>query len=125
MASPHRSCRPGGLRSTTTAPSVSDGRGTLWEAPVGAGLKDRHKVADLGTREADIMCEQVQRGAQAPDDADGLSTRDAHSVRDGDRVVLADDLPEVPRGSELVVEAAIDDEEGVAARLLAVDDSVT
>jgi hypothetical protein len=46
--------------------------------------------------------------------------RDAHSVRDGDRVVrLADDLSEVPQGSELVVEAAIDDEEGVAARLLA------
>lgn len=77
--------------------------------PVGAGLKDRHKVADLATREADITCEQVQRGAQAPDDTDSLGTRDAHAVRDGDRVVLADDLPEVPRGGELVVEAAIDD----------------
>jgi dihydroxyacid dehydratase/phosphogluconate dehydratase len=35
---------------------------------------------------------------------------DAFSLRDGDRVVLACDVPEVPRGSELVVEAAIDDE---------------
>jgi hypothetical protein len=73
---------------------------------VSAGLEARHKVADLGTWGADTTCEQGQRGAQAPDDADGLSTRDAHSVRHGDRVVLADDLPEVPRGSELVVEAA-------------------
>jgi hypothetical protein len=84
-----------------------------------AGLRDRHKVADLGTWGADTTWEQGQRGVHAPDDADGLSTRDAHSVRHGDRVVLADDLPEVPRGSELVLEAA-DVEHAVFANRLIV-----
>jgi hypothetical protein len=70
---------------------------------VSAGLKGRHKVAELGTRGADRTCEQLRWSAPAPDDADGLSTPDAQSVRHGDRVVRAHDLPEVPRGSELVV----------------------
>ena len=56
------------------------------------------------------MGEQVQRGAEPADHADDLGAWGLHPVCNSNRVVLPDDLPEVPGGGQLVVESAVDDE---------------
>src|SRR3546814_2202521 len=47
----------------------------------------------------------------------------AHTVGDRDRIVAADDGAEISRGGELMVQPAIDDEEGLAVADLAIDDA--
>ncbi len=56
-----------------------------------------------------------------PDDVTVSSARSGIAVRDRDRIVAAHDRAEIARGREMVVEPAIDDEEGLAAALLPVD----
>ena len=52
-----------------------------------------------------------------------LAPRALHAVADHHRIVLADHLAEVAGRREMVVQAAVGDEEHVAARNLAVDDA--
>ena len=127
---------PGGARWSRRTPSfgrchtstserrrvAEEGGGAGGEA-VGAGLEEDHEVADLAARQAHLVAEQVQRactGSRPP----GPSRPPPRLILlpDRDRVVAADDLAEVARGGELVVHAAVDDQEGLAAGHLAVDD---
>ena len=56
------------------------------------------------------------------DDACDLALAALHAVADADRIVLADHLAEVAARREMMMQAAVGDEEYVAARNLAVDD---
>ena len=49
---------------------MAEERGRARGQPVGAGLEDHDQVADLGPGQRDVVGEQVERRAQAADDAD-------------------------------------------------------
>src|SRR6185437_13535343 len=65
--------------------------------------------------------QKIQRRAQGPHDADAFPCRAADAVADQHRIVLADDLPEVSRSGQMMMQAAIGDQEYLAPRDLAID----
>ena len=87
---------------------------------VGAGLEHRDQIADLGHRQLDVVAEQVQRGAQRAHHGHRLGRRLGQPVGHRDRVVAPDRLAEVARSGQLVMHPAVDDQERLAPRLLAV-----
>src|SRR5215472_1186835 len=91
--------------------------------PVSAGLEDDHEIADLGLRQFRLVGQEVERGAEATDDARCLGCGRAHAIADRDRVVAPDHLAEIPRRRELMVETAIGHEKNLAARDFPVDDA--
>jgi hypothetical protein len=89
---------------------------------VGAGLEDGDEIARFGARRHDVVGETVERRAQAADDADLLLRLGAEAAGDRHRIVATDDLAEIARSGELVMHAAVGDEEGLAVALLAIED---
>src|SRR5690606_19934159 len=78
---------------------------------VGPRAEDRDEVADLGTGQQRLVGEPVERRAQAADDIrlfDRLRTVPAGDRR---RVIAPHDSAEVARSGELVVQAAVGDQE--------------
>lgn len=91
-------------------------------AAIGAGEEQRDQIPDKGSRKRDLVGQPVERGAQAADNRHGFQAR-AVPACVGDRIVAPDDGAEIARGRQLVVKAAVGDEEGLAAGLLAIDDA--
>jgi hypothetical protein len=89
---------------------------------VGAGEEDGDQVADLGAWRHDVVGEPVERRAEAASDRDLLLGRRAEPAGDRHRIVAAYHLAEIARGGELMVHAAVGDQEGLAVAELAVDD---
>src|SRR5262249_37828542 len=70
-----------------------------------------------------VVCEQIEGRAQRPDDGDDFSFRAAYTIAHGHRIVLADDLAEVPRRRQVMMQAAVGHQETMTSRDLAVDDA--
>src|SRR4051794_27792950 len=90
---------------------------------ISAGLEHHDQVTDLCMSELHLVGDEVERRAQRPDHARSLAVAAVHAVADDHGIVLANDLPEVAGGREMVMQAAVDDQEHLAARDLAVDDA--
>ena len=90
---------------------------------VRALLEHDDQVVDVGVRQRHVVGQQVEWRAEASDDRhDIVVLRIGRAIADDDRVVAADRLAEVARRGQLVVHAAVDDDERLAARDLAIDD---
>ena len=71
---------------------------------------------------SDVVRQPVERRAQAADDRRPPPRRAAEAVGDRDRIIAANDLAEIARRGELVVHAAVGDQEGLAVARLAIED---
>src|SRR3546814_20067469 len=80
-------------------------------------------IADRGAGQRDLVAEAVERRAQAADDRHRLDRLRAKAIRQRDRIVAADDGAEIAARGELVVKAAVGDQESLAMAGLAVDDA--
>src|SRR6185312_6793576 len=65
--------------------------------------------------------QEIQRCAQGADDTDVLPSTATHAVGDQHRVVLANDLAEVSGSRQVMVQAAIGNQEDLAAGDLPID----
>lgn len=89
--------------------------------PVRPGLVHHHQVADLAPGQLHPPAERVQRRAERSDHCDRLPLVGRLRGHSGHRVVAAYHLAEVAGGGEVVVHAAVDHQERLAARVLALD----
>src|SRR5690348_16410843 len=85
-------------------------------AAIGAGLEDSYQIPDLRVREPYVSGERIQRRAQGTDDIDGLDERAVEPIHQSDREVPLYHLPEVSRRRQVMVRAAVQDEESLASR---------
>ena len=69
------------------------------------------------------MPQEIQRGAKAPNDIYDFGWLLIHSIPNGYRVIPSDDLAEITRRSQLMMEPPIGDEENLPARRFTVDNS--
>ena len=88
---------------------------------IGSRLHDDNQVAFSRLPQFGTFSKEIERCAEWPDDRSDLTRRLADVVADHDRVVLADDLPEIARSSKMVVQATVGHEEHLPTRLLTVE----
>ena len=91
---------------------------------ISARLKNRDEVPNFRRADLDVLGEDVERRAQRSDDAEWAALANVVVAgSDGDRGVLPDDLAKVATGGQMVVEAAVGDQEDMASGNLFVDDA--
>ena len=83
---------------------------------------DGHEVADFCPGKLHPVGQKVERRAQRAGDRRRFALGRIHAVADDDRVVLADDLTKVAGSRQMVVQAAVGDEEELSVREFTVDD---
>ncbi len=88
-------------------------------ASVGAGLEDADEVAHFGVGQFDIARENVERRAERAHDFNffaGRIRRTAETIHNGNRIIPFDGLAEVSGGGQMMMHAAIEDQEFFLAR---------
>src|SRR3954468_1610346 len=89
--------------------------------PVGSRLEHHDQVSHLGARHLHAVRKEVEGRAQRADDGNNFSRRAADAIAHRHRIVLADDLAEIARRRQMVMQAAVGHEETMTAGHLAVD----
>ncbi len=84
---------------------------------------DDDQIARLRFGKFHALSQQIERRAQGANHRNCFESCGNHPVTDGDRVVLADYLAEIARRRQMVVQATVGDQEGLATRGLAVKDA--
>ncbi|KKI80660.1 hypothetical protein WQ49_20220 [Burkholderia cenocepacia] len=84
-------------------------------ARVGARLQNDNEVANVSFGEQHVVDDAIKRSARAADDVTSLSRCIAEPIAEYHWQIAAQYLPEVARGREVVVQAAVGDKEGGAA----------
>src|SRR5690606_20876451 len=90
---------------------------------VSARHEHHHQVAGLRLREFDAVRQQIERLAKGADYGRDLARHAIHAVTDDNRVVLANDLTEISRRSQMVMQAAVGHKHDLSARDLAIDNT--
>src|SRR5689334_760211 len=88
--------------------------------PIGTGLENDNQVSLLGHRELRAICKEIERRAKWSHHR-GDFERTASLRRDQNRIVLSEHLTEVAGSGEVVMQAAIGDQEDLPARDLPID----
>src|SRR5215208_3705275 len=105
------------------------GCGVAQEAQVGSrvavspAVEDADQVPCLRAGQGDVVAEHIERRATRSGHSNALLKHPAHAGKVEQRIGLPEHLAHVPRRREVVVHAAVSDDEGLAPRLLYVDDS--
>ena len=104
------------------------GRGRMTEegqaagaVSVGAAVENAHQIPDLDVREGDVSGYHVEGGAARADQSHRVLVRGVRTAQQGHRIGLAEHLPEVPRGRNVMVHSAVCDHERLPARNLDID----
>lgn len=84
-------------------------------ARVGTRLQNDNEVTNLSFGEQHVVDDAIKRSARAADDVTSLSWCIAEPIAEYHGEIAAQYLPEVARGREVVVQAAVGDKEGGAA----------
>lgn len=103
--------------------SVPQKGGRACSRAIGTGAEYSHKVANVGVRESTFVRQTVKRRTQATDDTGLLDGCGIKAIGDGNRIVPPDDRAKVTRRRQLMVQAAIDDQEYLAVAYFPVDDA--
>ena len=88
-------------------PKESSGAGA---ESVSTGLEQHDQISDVGLRQSDIVSQQVQGSAQTADNVYSFIDLVAEAITDRDRIVSSDHLSEVAGCSELMMQAAINNQ---------------
>src|SRR5882724_10380341 len=80
-------------------------------AAVRAGLKDSHEIPDFRFWKNDPARQRIKGRAKRPDDIHGVMRRRLQLAHQGDRIVALDGLAQIARGGQMMIHAAIDNEE--------------
>jgi hypothetical protein len=89
---------------------------------IGAGLEYDHEISHLCSRQRHFVCQYIQGCTQGAHNTDGLQFFGCYPVADADRVILANDLAEVTRGRQVMMQPAVGDQEGLAPGGFAIND---
>src|ERR1051325_6016067 len=89
--------------------------------PICAGLKDNHQVADVRMWQLPAIAQQIERRAETANDRDNFRRRRGQLVADRQRIIAPDDLTEIARSRELMMQPAIGHEKNLPTRFLTVD----
>ena len=85
------------------------------------GLEYHYEVSRTRPRQNNLIAQHIQWGAQRPHDIDLLQFIRRYSITQAQGIVFPNDLAEISRGSEMVVQAAIGDKEGLPTRDLSIN----
>src|SRR5262249_33041141 len=102
---------------------MAEKRGGARRQAVCARLEHGDQAARGRLRELHAVGEQVERSAQRADHAGDLPLRADDAVSNYHRIILPDDLSEVSGRCEMMVQSSVGDQEYMAARDFAVDDT--
>src|SRR6266436_2135314 len=81
-------------------------------------LKYAHQIADVDPRQVCTACQDIEGCAQRPNYLNGFFVGLAEFAERGERIITLDCLSQVARRRQMVVHAAIENEEFLAARNL-------
>src|SRR6266487_803218 len=90
---------------------------------IGPRLKYYDEVTGLCICHFHAVGQKVERRAQGTHDRGNASGSTGDMIPDADGIILADDLAEISRRREMMVQPAVGDQEHLAARDLAIDHS--
>src|SRR6266850_3774686 len=111
------------MMETAVDPNLRRGRmteETEWarRTRISARLKYTDEIADVDPRQVCTACQDIEGCAQRPNDLNGFFVGLSEFAKRGDRIIAFDGLSQIARRRQMVVHAAIENEEFLSTRNL-------